>query len=338
MSSLIVDRRGVHLALDGNAIVIRESEERLATIPIQPLSRVFLKGDVSVSANLLGKLGEAGVGVIILAGRRGKPALMLARPHNDARRRVAQILKAFDEPFALEFSRALVQRKCEGQRFFLLELRQRYPGVRLELTHAIRQIEKAAVDAQSAQSIAALRGIEGHAARYYFSGLKAVVPDSWGFHGRNRRPPRDPLNALLSLTYTLMHAEIALALFGAGFDPYVGFYHALSFGRESLASDLLEPLRVVCDRFCLELIRNETVRKEHFSQTESGCLLGKAGRQHFYGAYEHAGNDLRSAIAQEVEWLADWLKAAEEPLAAAEEAWEAFASASDSLAASDPLE
>jgi transposase-like protein len=78
MSSLIVDRRGVHLALDGNAIVIREDEERVATIPIQPLSRVFLKGDVSVSANLLGKLGEAGVGVIILAGRRGKPALMLA--------------------------------------------------------------------------------------------------------------------------------------------------------------------------------------------------------------------------------------------------------------------
>ncbi|MDR2503674.1 MAG: CRISPR-associated endonuclease Cas1, partial [Deltaproteobacteria bacterium] len=90
MSSLYVDRRGVELRLDGGAIAFYENSERVGTVPLAPLERIFLRGDVILRSSLLGKLGEKNIGLITLSGRRADPTLMLARPHNDAARRVAQ--------------------------------------------------------------------------------------------------------------------------------------------------------------------------------------------------------------------------------------------------------
>ncbi|MFN6961389.1 MAG: CRISPR-associated endonuclease Cas1, partial [Rhodocyclaceae bacterium] len=253
MSSLFVDRRGVQLELESGAIVFRENDERIGTVPIAPLTRVFLRGDVRLSAALLGKLGEQGVGVVVLSGRQGKPSLMLARPHNDAARRVEQIRKSLDGGFCLDFARDLIARKTDRQIEWFDILRDKDMQARYELTHARHLLEGQRRRIGQAKSLAALRGIEGAAAAIYFDGLKAVVPEGLHFKSRNRRPPKDPFNALLSLTYTLTHAELAIALYGAGFDPYVGFYHQLDYGRESLAADLLEALRPLADRFCLRL-------------------------------------------------------------------------------------
>lgn len=305
MSSLFVDRRGVELQLESGAIVFRENGERIGTVPIAPLTRVFLRGDVHLSVALLGQLGERGVGVVVLSGRQGKPSLMLARPHNDARRRVEQIKKSLDAGFCLDFARDLIDRKLARQIEWFDLLRERDRMARYELTHAMTLLREHRSRLADAVCTGALRGIEGSAARCYFDGLKAVVPDSLHFKTRNRRPPKDPFNALLSLTYTLAHAELATALFGAGFDPYVGFYHALDFGRESLASDLLETVRPLCDRFCLRLVREQTVTKDDFSTTESGCLLGKAGRARYYAAYEGYSEVLRAGILADVDGLAE---------------------------------
>jgi len=306
MSSLFVDRRAVHLELESGAIVFRENGERIGTVPIAPLTRVFLRGEVTLCANLLGKLGEQGVGVVVLSGRQGKPSLMLARPHNDASRRVEQIRKSLDAGFCLAFARDLIDRKVSRQIEWFDALRERDPMARYELTHAIQLLREHRGRIVAADSHGRLRGIEGSAAHCYFDGLKAVVPDSWHFRSRNRRPPKDPFNALLSLTYTLAHAELAVALFGAGFDPYVGFYHTLDFGRESLASDLLESLRPLCDRFCLTLVKEQVLSaRDDFSSTESGCLLGKAGRARYYQFYEKYSEVLRAGINAEVEQLAE---------------------------------
>lgn len=305
MSSLFVDRRGVQLELESGAIVFRENGERIGTVPVAPLTRVFLRGDVTLSASLLGQLGEHGVGVVVLSGRQGKPNLLLARPHNDAARRVEQIKKSMDAGFCLDFARDLIDRKIARQIEWFDELREKDMQARYELTHARRLLQEQRPRAARAESLASLRGVEGAAAACYFDGLKAVVPESWHFKSRNRRPPKDPMNAILSLTYTLAHAELAIALYGAGFDPYVGLYHQLDFGRESLASDLLESVRPLCDRFCLRLIRRQTLTKDDFSTTESGCLLGKAGRSRYYAAYEEYSEVLRAGIQSEVETLAE---------------------------------
>ena len=277
---------------------------RVGTVPLAPISRVFLRGSVTLEAKLLGQLGDNGTGVVFLSGRQGRPSLFLGRAHNDAARRVAQIRQSLDPRFWLRYAQQLIRSKVQLQQQWLDELRQQYPQARFPLTHAIDLLQEQQGHILRTISLESLRGIEGAAACAYFAGLRAVVPESLGFAERNRRPPRDPFNVLLSLTYTLLMAEIAMALHNAGFDPAVGYYHQISFGRESLACDLIEPLRAQADRFCLDLVSRQTLTAEHFSSTTAGCLLGKAGRLRYYSAYEEAATELRKAAAHEVKVLA----------------------------------
>ena len=310
MTSLFVDRRDVHLEYEAGAIIFRENGQRIGTVPVAPLTRVFLRGSIQLSASLLGKLGEQGVGVVVLSGRQGKPTLMLARPHNDATRRVAQVRKSLDPDFCADVARRLLDRKLGNQIDWFEDLRERDSAARYELTHAVRVLAGFREKIAGADSLARLRGLEGSAAQAYFAGLRAAVPDSLNFSARNRRPPRDPFNALLSLTYTLIHAETAMALHGAGLDPYIGYYHQLEFGRESLASDLIEPIRPLADRFCLTLVRKQLFRAEDFSTSGAGCQMGKAARSRYYSAYEQASEGLRAAVQAEVEDIAARIGAA----------------------------
>lgn len=219
-------------------------------------------------------------------------------------RRVQQIRLSLDPAFCLSCARLLIQHKLGSQIDWLAQLQiEAHPSARHSLGHTLAQLRALHARVPHAHSLASLRGLEGAAAASYFEGLKAVVPASLGFSSRNRRPPKDPFNALLSLTYTLVQAETAIALWGAGLDPYVGYYHALDFGRESLACDLLEPVRVHADRFCLELVRQQTLSLDHFSLGPTGCLLGKAGRARYYDAYEQSSPAWRSAIAAQVSAL-----------------------------------
>jgi CRISPR-associated protein Cas1 len=222
----------------------------------------------------------------------------LGRPHNDAARRIAQYRLSLDESYCLGFSRAIVSAKLQGQLDFIRErlatdAMHRYPLTTCDkrLTGMIDQI-----DAQD--SIASLRGIEGAAAAAYFEAMAEILPESLHFCGRNRQPPRDPVNAILSLTYTLLHAEAVLSLYGTGLDPFIGFYHALSFGRESLACDLMEALRPQADRFVLALFRQGTLGADDFSKTDGACLLGKAGRSRYYAAYESQAENFRRQLAE----------------------------------------
>ncbi len=300
MTSLYVDRRGVTLKADGEALVFYENGERIGTVPLAPLAWVFLRGDVTLSSSLLGKLGERGIGVVVLSGRKAVPTMLLGRPHNDAARRVAQYQLSLDGDFCLRFTRAIVEAKLRAQAAFLAERRDSEPRSRYLLTLSLQRLATsiAAVDAQPA--VASLRGLEGAAAAAYFEGFADLLPERLHFTGRNRRPPRDPANAMLSLGYTLLHAEAVLALYGAGLDPFVGFHHALDFARESLACDLVEPLRVEVGRHVLMLFRCEKLRPEDFTHSEAGCLLGKAGRARFYAEWEPLAARLRKLLAENV--------------------------------------
>jgi CRISPR-associated protein Cas1 len=304
MSSLYVDRKNVELKADGDALVFSENGERVGTVPMHPLSRVFLRGEVKLTSGLLGKLGEHDIGVIVLSGRKGTPSLLLGRPHNDAARRVNQYRLSLDTDYCLRFSRAIVAAKLAGQLEFIRERKDASPMHRYPLSLGERRIAGMLPQIDAQATIGALRGLEGAAAASYFEALGEIIPEKLHFHCRNRRPPRDPVNAMLSLTYTLLHAEAVLALYGAGLDPFVGFYHALDFGRESLACDVMEALRPQADRFVLALFRQETLSADDFSNTESGCLLGKAGRGRYYTAYETRAEHFRRELEQAVRDIA----------------------------------
>lgn len=313
MSSLYIDRRGLEVRLDGEALAFYEKGERAGTVPLAPLERVFLRGDVVMHTDLLAKLGEKGIGVVVLSGRKAEPTLMMARPHNDASRRLAQFQMALDKDFRLLFARCLVERKLLAQKAHLEEICRR------DLQHRFTVSSRAQTIAETLQKVAAvpdlvsLRGLEGSAAHEYFAALADILPASLHFQGRNRRPPRDPFNVVLSLGYTLLHSEAVIALYGAGLDPYIGFYHALDYGRESLACDLIEEYRPMVDRFAIECFRDKTLRPEDFSQTDNACLLGKAGRGRFYPAWEPVAEELRRALTQTVFDLIDALQRSTRP-------------------------
>jgi CRISPR-associated protein Cas1 len=296
MTTLFVDRKGIAIRLDGRTLVFEEGGQRVGCVPIGPLERVVLRGDVTLQASLLGKLGEAGVGLLVLSGRRGEPSLALPRPHHDARRRVAQWRASDDAARRVALARGWVAGKLAAQQAWLAERAALDAMNRYELTTAVRRLDALRDDVAAADSCGRLRGLEGAAAQAYFGGLRTQFAPSLRFSSRNRRPPRDPVNAVLSLGYTLLHAEAVLQAHAAGLDPFVGFLHETDFARESLACDLVEPHRTGVDRLAVRLFRERELEVDHFSTTQGACLLGKAGRERFYRAWEPAAEGLRRAL------------------------------------------
>lgn len=296
MTSLYVDRRGVEARLDGETVVFYEQGARSGTVPLGSLERVFFKGDVVLHGNLLAKLGDAGIGVVFLTGLKSEPTLFLPRAHNDATRRVAQYAVRAAPDLKLRYGRGFLSLKLRAQELFLREVAQWRGISRDDLLGAAEKIRRDAEALAVACRMEELRGLEGHAAQVYFSGLATVLPASLGFSGRNRRPPRDPFNVVLSLGYTLLYAEVVLALHEVGLDPYVGFLHELNFGRASLACDVMEFLRTEVDRFAVQAFRERTLRPEDFSQTGNGCRMGKAARKRFYPAWEIKAEEIRRRL------------------------------------------
>lgn len=193
------------LKADGEALVFYENDARVGTVPLAPLSRVFLRVTWPCSPRCWASWG-ARIGVVVLSGRKAEPTLLLGRPHNDAARRVAQYRLSTDSAFCLAFARAVVEAKLRAQAAFLAERRDDEPRSRYLLTLSLRRIDSAIAAVDEAGSIASLRGWKGNGAAAYFEGFSDLLPERLHFSSRNRRPPKDPVNAVLSLGYTLLHA------------------------------------------------------------------------------------------------------------------------------------
>ena len=273
MSTLFVDRRDIALEHDSGALIIRDGGERIATVPLAPITRVVLRGNAQLTASLLATLGERGIGVLVLTGRQGKPSLFFGRPHNDARLRVEQTRRSLQDDFCLAYAQRLVQRKLERQCQWIDAAREHYPAQRYPLSQALRQLQEQLPQIAHTRRLDSLRGLEGAAASGYFAGLRAVVPASLGFHERNRRPPRDPFNALLSFLYSMLMNDCRSAAEAAGLDPQVGFLHALRPGRAALALDLMEEFRAIADRLALTLINRGQIGAHDFVEREGGAVL-----------------------------------------------------------------
>ena len=296
MSSLYVDRRDVDLELDGGALVLREAGERIGTIPLVAVERVFLRSFKRVDSRVLGQFGEHNANVVVLSGRKAQPVLFLTSPHNDVSRRLA-LYKASQLPeFCLRFSVNIVRKKIHAQSAFLQDAAEKQSPPDRSLLSAASQLKAIEEKVSMQTDKASLRGLEGAAAQIYFGALINIIPTSLGFQGRNKRPPKDPFNAILSLGYTLLTSEASIILHSLGLDPYIGLYHEMDFGRASLSCDIVEPLRAHYDRFALALFQNRILRSENFSTTTQGCFLGKAGRCAFYPAYEQAAESFRKEL------------------------------------------
>lgn len=295
MATVYLDHSGLELRPDGEALALYENGTRLRSLPLKLLDRVVVQGELALTAGVLTRIVDTGASVIFLSKRNSRRvASVLGHPHQDARIRLAHFSAALDNDFRPRVAAGWVRIKLRGQRRVLLDALQRRPDQRKALSDALRTLDNCLeqVPRVTASGVSSLMGIEGAAAAAYFPAFVTLFPDSLGFIGRNRRPPRDPVNACLSLVYTLIHHEAVSIAYAAGLDPYIGFLHAPAYGRESLACDLVEPLRPIADAWVQSLFRERSMRAEHFNEDKGACLLGKAGRAHFYAEYE------RFAVAQ----------------------------------------
>lgn len=287
MGTLYVDRAGFELRVQAGAIELRGDTERVRSLPAALIERVVLRADTRLSSSTIAALADAGVGIVAHGGRGGqRVAHLLGRPAGDARARIAQCRRLDDEAWASAWTRRIVRAKLDGQLRLLRLAQSQRADLRKPLHDAVRTLAAVAERCAAAADRAALRGLEGAGAAAYFRGYRALFADALGFDARRRRPPPDPVNACLSLGYTLVHAQAVQACWAAGLDPMVGFLHLPAYGRESLACDLVEPWRARVDAWVWQQFRERALRAEHFGRDGAGaCLLGKAGRAHFYAAF-----------------------------------------------------
>ena len=315
-----IDRKDAELRLDGRALAVYIHGERDGTIPLTPIDRLVLVGQLTLHTGVLHRLAEEDIAVVLLSGKRQSfRGRLVGRLHRHGRLRVAQYRQSLG-PLAMQLAREWIGRKVEGHVTVLRDIAERRVSVRLAVRRARDVLEKLDEPISTANSMDRLRGLEGAAAAAYFQALPSAFPDSLGFAGRNRRPPMDPVNALLSLTYTLVHWEWVRECEMIGLDPVIGFFHEFEYGRESLACDLMEFDRPWIDRWVWELFAERTFSARDFSseQERPGCYLKKASRSRYYQAYEVWMAPRRSRMRQEVEHLARRLLDGEDPLSVRE--------------------
>ncbi len=285
MSVLHVTTQGAVLRRRSRRLEVEAEGERLLSLPVGRLERLVLHGAVALSTPALALLLDEGVSVAFVT-TRGRYRGELAGPlSKDVFRRIAQVDRSRDPAFRLAFASDLVRLKLARTDETLRRFAANHPEP--ALLEAARRVRCAAERIPDAGDLDRLRGLEGEAAAAWFGVLGRMLRNGMEFPGRRRRPPPDPVNALLSYLYVLVAAEAASAVAAVGLDPAIGFYHDLRYGRASLALDLLEPLRPLIERFALAVLNTRVLRAEHFVQCgPAGVRLRDGARSRLLRAYE----------------------------------------------------
>lgn len=283
---LYVTESGTTVGLSGARVQITRRGETLDSVRLLDVSQVCVYGNVQITTQLLRELFAREVPVcwFSFGGWFAGMAEGLPSKHVELRRR--QVVVAHQG--GLEISRHLVRGKIRNARTLLRR------NARGDCSRAIASLADLADQAAAASSVASLLGIEGAAARLYFSSFASMLREDpnlpgkpFTFEGRNRRPPLDPVNCLLSYLYALLVKDLTVVVYAVGFDPYLGFYHRPRFGRPALALDLAEEFRpLVAESTAINLVNNGEVRASHFVVRAGGVALTSEGRRAVLRGYE----------------------------------------------------
>jgi CRISPR-associated protein Cas1 len=288
MATMYVTEQGARVEKEYQRFLVTKDDEVLLAVPAVRLSHVVLVGRVGVTTPALLALLQEGVG-LSLVSRAGQLRGRLMPPTGkNILLRHRQYERAQDPAFCLAVSRAVVDGKLRNCRALARRWARTRPEVPAEL---LERIDRAVDQAAKAPDLAALRGIEGEGTRNYFGVLRRALeprPESrMGFEKRTRRPPRDPVNAMLSLGYTLLTDNLMTACEIVGLDPYDGFFHAEKYGRPALALDLVEEFRpVIVDSLVLNIVNRGMLAADDFQPgPEGGVYLKREALQTFFRQY-----------------------------------------------------
>lgn len=311
LNTLYITTPDRYISLDGENVVISAGRQEIARVPLHNLERIMLFGGAGASPALMGKCVSESRELVFMS-RYGK---FLARVEGEVNGNVLlrrkQYRVADNSQESLEIARNIIAAKLYNSRWVLERtIRDHSMRIDTELFKSKSLFLKNAVDnAMKAGNIDILRGIEGEAASVYFSVFDDMIlqqKDDFRFNGRNRRPPLDRVNAMLSFAYSLCTSMCTSALEAVGLDAYVGFMHTDRPGRRSLALDLLEEFRaVMCDRFVLTMINKRTISPDQFEMREDGAvLLNDDGRRTFLTAWQNRKDEeiKHPFLEEKVQW------------------------------------
>ena len=288
LNTLFILTDDIYLSLDGENVVANQDKQIVARYPLHTLQNIVTFSYTGASPALMGACAQRQIGFAFCTPRGKFLARVCGSSAGNVLLRRAQYRAADDLGQSCQISRTMIFGKLYNARWSI-ERTRRDHSLRVDgrrLSEASRQIHELLSQVREEISLDRLRGMEGVGANAYFGVLDDMIlsdKDTFYFRGRNRRPPLDAFNALLSFAYSLLAHDCASALEGVGLDSYVGFLHRDRPGRTSLALDIMEELRpCMADRFVLTLINNRQVKASDFLHMESGAvLLTDEGRKTF---------------------------------------------------------
>ncbi len=296
---LYLNAQGLHVGKSGYVLKVKEKQKVVQEVRIGETSQVNVFGNIQLSTQAIQTLCESEVPIAYFSMGGWFYGITHGLGVRNIYLRRDQFRLAAEPEFCLQLARALVSGKIRNQRTMLQRNHVEPPARPIALMKCMHE------DALQAPSLAVLLGIEGNAARMYFENLSGMIKGgdldgsevgpaengsdgfSFDFLHRNRRPPRDPVNALLSLSYSVLAKDLTIVCQGVGFDPYLGFYHQPRYGRAALALDLMEPFRpLIADSAVLTAINTRMITPHDFVRTGEAVALKPAGRKAFFRAYE----------------------------------------------------
>lgn len=268
LNTLYVTNPDAFLKKKDDAIEVMVDGDKVLSVPFHVVDGIVLYGHASMSRVLMSVCANQGISIVFLDERGQYQGRLEGPVSGNVLLRREQYRRSFDSEATLEVARHFVVAKIHNSRVVLQHYARDYTELKsTEVPAVLHRLRVAGSEATSASTVDELRGIEGAAARLYFSVFGQLFRPDTGvaFDGRNRRPPTDPVNAALSLFYTMLARDVATACSSVGLDPQLGYLHACRSGRMSLALDLMEELRApVVDRFVLSLFNRHQLEKKDF--------------------------------------------------------------------------
>ncbi|MCL6489067.1 type I-C CRISPR-associated endonuclease Cas1c [Alicyclobacillus mali (ex Roth et al. 2021)] len=294
LKTLFVQRDGAVVRIQQDTVLVTVEGEKVLRVPFHMIESIVGIGRVSFTSPLLERCAAEGRSVVRMT-RGGRFLYRIeGRLSGNVLLRAAQHEASRSPDKSLAIMRAIVAAKVHNQRQLLLKASRDVaePADRDAVRSAVDDLARELRKLRSATDPDEVRGIEGVSARRYFAALRHLLAPSvrqdLAFDGRNRRPPRDPVNAVLSFLYAMLMRDAESALLGVGLDPQVGFLHTLRPGRPSLALDLMEEMRpVLADRVMLSMFNRRQLQQADFETLPGGAIeLGEAGRKTVFAEWD----------------------------------------------------
>jgi len=291
---LYLNQPGLYVGCSGKVLKVKDKKKVIQQVRLGEICQVNLFGSIQLTTQAIQAICQAEIPIAYFSMGGWFYGVTHGLGVKNIYLRREQFRWADIPSFCLRLARALVAGKIKNQRTMLQRNHVEPPKVALAHMKCMQE------DAEKATSLESLLGIEGNAARVYFQNFQGMIKIDDGeadaedakafrfhFETRNRRPPRDPINALLSLAYSILAKDLTIICHTVGFDPYLGFYHQPRYGRAPLALDLMEPFRaLIADSAVLSAINTKMIQPNHFIRTGNAVALTPDGRKAFFRAYE----------------------------------------------------